>query len=119
MNYLDIINFTILNISKDLESAFIPFYLESFILNDTRVEILPSGIFKNHSIKNIVIENNPLLDEINNETFEGINNLKNLTIRKNLQLKWPEFGNSLFYVFSYADNIEVLDLEANNISFKG
>ena len=104
---------------KDLNSTLIPFKLENFILNDTGVEALPQRIFQNHSITNVVIESNHLLYEISNETFEGINNLRNLTITKNLQLKWPEFGHSLFYVFSYAENLEVLDLEANNISFKG
>ena len=89
------------------------------MFNATGLRSLPELAFSGLDIGTIVIEANRELGSLENNTFSGLLGLRNLTIRRNLQLRWPLSGNALFYSFSDADSLKVLDLEANNITFKG
>ena len=91
----------------------------TLVFNATGLRSLPELAFSGLDISTIVIEANRELGSLENNTFSGLLGLRNLTIRRNLQLRWPLSGNALFYSFSDADSLKVLDLEANNITFKG
>ena len=76
-------------------------------------------LFAGHNITNIVISANHKLKTFHNRTFADAYNLQNLTITRNVHLEWPGAGGELFHAFAGAQALQVLNLEANNITFKG
>lgn len=76
-------------------------------------------MFAEHNITNIVISANHKLKTFHNRTFADAYNLQNLTITRNLRLEWPGAGSELFHAFAGAQALQVLNLEGNNITFKG
>ena len=89
------------------------------MLNETGLESLSESLFAGHNITNIVISANHKLKTFHNRTFADAYNLQNLTITRNLHLEWPGPGSGLFQAFAGAQKLQVLDLEANNITLKG
>ena len=104
---------------SDLQGSDIPCDLKTFVLNETGLESLSERLFAGHNITNIVISANHKLKTFHNRTFADAYNLQNLTITRNLHLEWPGAGGELFHAFAGAQSLQVLDLEANNITFKG
>ena len=94
-------------------------HLKTFILNNTGAEELKNTTFLNHTIEEIVLENNHHLTSFEVTSFSGIINIRNITIRRNNHLKWTHCGYSLLKTFEDANTLAVIDLEANNITFKG
>ena len=104
----------------DLRGSDIPRDLKTFVLNETGLESLSESLFARHNITNIVISANHKLKTFHNRTFADAYNLQNLTITRNLHLEWPGAGSQgLFHAFAGAQELQVLDLEANNITLKG
>ena len=103
----------------DLRGSDIPRDLKTFVLNETGLESLSESLFARHNITNIVISANHKLKTFHNRTFADAYNLQNLTINRNLHLEWPGAGSGLFHAFAGAQELQVLDLEANNITLKG
>ena len=103
----------------DLQGSDIPRDLKTFVLNETGLESLSESLFAGHNITNIVISANHKLKTFHNRTFADVYNLQNLTITRNLHLEWPGAGSGLFHAFAGAQELQVLDLEANNITLKG
>lgn len=111
--------FTLHSLISDLQGSDIPCDLKTFVLNETGLESLSERVFAEHNITNIVISANHKLKTFHNRTFADAYNLQNLTITRNLRLEWPGAGSELFHAFAGAQALQVLNLEANNITFKG
>ena len=65
----------------ELDLKFIPEKLKTLILNETGIKTLEGSAFENHSIHELVIENNNLLENFYPESLDGVQDLYNLTIR--------------------------------------
>ena len=65
----------------ELDLKFIPEKLKTLILNETGIKTLEGSAFENHSIHELVIENNILLENFYPESLDGVQDLYNLTIR--------------------------------------
>ena len=63
--------------------------------------------------------NNHELREINKDAFVNVENLEILTLRQNRKLTWHSSQGSLFSLFRNLSHLEMLILEANNITEKG
>ena len=63
--------------------------------------------------------NNHELREINKDAFVNVENLEILTLRQNRKLTWDSSQGSLFSLFRNLSHLEMLILEANNITGKG
>ena len=98
----------------------IPSILTDLIINNTGIKLIDGGPIFNHSIVNIVIEDNADLKSVDSDFFYNVKNLQNITIKRNTQLQWTSPSEtSLFFKFTNTINIKVLDLESNNISCRG
>ena len=104
----------------DLKEVNIPSILTDLIINDTGIKTIDGGPIFNHSIVNIVIEDNADLKSVDSDFFYDVKNLQNITIKRNTRLQWTSSSEtSLFFKFTNTISIKVLDLESNNISCRG
>ena len=91
----------------------LPNSIQSLKINGTKLERFPACSFFSFSIETIIIEENRILNEIDQDTFVGLKNVKKLFIRKNPKLDIQ----NLFKVLRDLNQLEELYLEENLIQW--